>query len=230
MASRSARKPRPAKPRPRRAAPEARRAPQQDRGQKRIDALLDAAEQVIVQAGVDGMTTNAVAERAGAGMGSLYHFFASKEAILAALAERYMSAMRSLTQYSSQDALRTLLLAALADAIIDPLAEFFRRTPAYPHVFHAIDRPCARDRACGELHEAATQQVEAIIAARVPGMDPKARRIHATASVEMVHALLTAAFAAPASQRADLIAETKRLLALHAEMMEKGDDPLTRLR
>ncbi|MBK7368994.1 MAG: TetR family transcriptional regulator [Candidatus Eisenbacteria bacterium] len=229
MATRTTKK-RSAKPGARRADPATRRPAQQDRGQKRIEELLDAAEAVIVESGVDGMTTNAVAERAGAGMGSLYHFFASKEAILGALAERYMGVMRSLTAYEGRAELRTLPLATLADAIVDPLAEFFRRTPAYSHVFHAIDRPGARDRACGELHEAASAQVESIIAARAPHLDPKRRRVHAMAAVEMVHALLTAAFAGPAAQRAPLIAETKRLLALHAEMIEKGDEPLERLR
>jgi hypothetical protein len=38
-----------------------RRVPQQDRGQRRVDLLLDAAAAVIAEAGVDAATTNAIA-------------------------------------------------------------------------------------------------------------------------------------------------------------------------
>lgn len=229
MTRRTTRKPA-ARPRARAGKSAERRAPQQDRGQKRIEELLDAAEHVIVEVGIDRMSTNAVAERAGASMSSIYHFFASKEAIIGALAERYMAVMRPLTEYSAQPELRTLPVADMVDAIVDPLVEFFRRSPAYSHVFHAIGRPGAPDGACGALHDAATQQVEHIMEARVPGLAPRERHVHAVAAVEMVHSLLTAAFAGPPSRRAGLIMETKRLLALHAEMIERGDDPMLRLR
>src|SRR4051812_843544 len=70
------------------------RAPQQDRGQRRVDSILDAAEEVFAEQGVDAATTNAIAERAGASVGSLYHFFPSKDAILLALVRRYAERMR----------------------------------------------------------------------------------------------------------------------------------------
>ena len=62
------------------------RIPVQKRGQQRVEAILDAAEAVFGEMGVDAATTNAIAERAGASVGSLYHFFANKDAILYALA------------------------------------------------------------------------------------------------------------------------------------------------
>jgi hypothetical protein len=42
--------------------------------------------------------------------------------------------------------------------------------------------------------------------------------------------MLSVAFAAPVAERRPLIEETKRLVALYAEMIETGDDPLARLR
>src|SRR3954471_17613134 len=73
-----------------------RRVPQQDRGQRRVDLILDAASAVIAEVGVDGATTNAIAARARTSVGSLYQFFPNKDAIVQALAVRYTSAFEQL--------------------------------------------------------------------------------------------------------------------------------------
>jgi AcrR family transcriptional regulator len=218
------------KPAPGTARAGERRQPQQDRGQKRFEEVLDAAEQVIAEVGVEDMTTNAVAARAGSGMGSLYRFFANKDAIVGALAERYIRTMRPITEYAGRPELHGLPLADLADAIVEPLAEFFRRTPAYRHVYHAVNQPGSAGVFECELRESVVVNVAAMMAARIPRLNPARRRVHAKAAVELVHGMLSVAFAAPVAERRPLIEETKRLVALYAEMIETGDDPLARLR
>ena len=49
--------------------------------------------QLLEQGGVDALTTNAVAARAGVSIGSLYQYFRDKQALLDALAERELGAM-----------------------------------------------------------------------------------------------------------------------------------------
>jgi AcrR family transcriptional regulator len=219
------------RPRPAtRPAPGVKRKPQQDRGQKRFEEVLDAAELVIAEVGVEAMTTNAVAARAGAGMGSLYHFFENKDAIVSALAERYTNVMRSLTQYAEQPELRRISLADLADAVVDPLATFFRSAPAYRHVWHAVNQPGSDSVFECDLQESVVANVSAMMSARIPGANPRRLRVHAMAAVDLVHGMLSSAFAAPAADRQPLIDETKRLLTLYAEMIETGDDPMKRLR
>jgi AcrR family transcriptional regulator len=217
------------RPSPRRPV-SARRVPSQVRGQKRYEELLDAAEQVIADVGVDAATTNAIAERAGAGMGSLYRFFPNKEAIVEALAKRYIDAMRPLTAYEHRPEFRTLPLAAVVDEIVDPLVDFFRSAPAYRHVFHATDKPGSPGRCGCELADSVVKSVEVMMAERIPHTKPGQRRVHAMVAVELVHRLLDYAFDVPPSRRRAFINETKRLLALYAEMIGKGDDPLQRLR
>lgn len=207
-----------------------RRVPSQDRGQRRYEALLDAAEQVIAEVGVADATTNAIAARAGSGMGSLYRFFPNKEAIVAALAERYAGAMRPLTQYAARSDLKNVSVATMVDEIIDPLVEFFRRAPAYGHVFRASDDACAHGESECDLAEAAVTNVEATMAARAPGTTPKQRRVHAIVAVEFVHHMLGFAFQSPPARRRAIIIETKRLLALYSEMIGRGDNPMQRLR
>lgn len=51
--------------------------------------LLQAAESVIAESGYDAATMSAIAERAGASIGSLYQFFPNKQAVVQALRVHY---------------------------------------------------------------------------------------------------------------------------------------------
>jgi AcrR family transcriptional regulator len=54
-----------------------------------VEAIVRAANEIIAERGLDGLTTNHVAERAGVSIGSLYRYFPGKEAIVAELDLRY---------------------------------------------------------------------------------------------------------------------------------------------
>ena len=69
-----------------------RRIPHQARAAETVAAILEGAAQVLEAGGLAGFTTNAVAERAGVSIGTLYQYFADKNALLRTLAEREMSA------------------------------------------------------------------------------------------------------------------------------------------
>jgi len=62
-----------------------RKTPRQRRATHTVDALLEAAAQVLETEGLEGFNTNAVARRAGASIGSLYQYFPSKDALTLAL-------------------------------------------------------------------------------------------------------------------------------------------------
>ena len=65
-----------------------RKLPQQQRARATCDAILQAAAHIIGRQGLAGFNTNAVAERAGVSIGSLYQYFPNKDALMAALIER----------------------------------------------------------------------------------------------------------------------------------------------
>lgn len=69
-----------------------RRTPRQARAAETVSAILEGAAQILEAGGLAGFTTNAVAERAGVSIGTLYQYFADKGALLRALAEREMAA------------------------------------------------------------------------------------------------------------------------------------------
>ena len=65
-----------------------RRTPQQERGQRRVQQILDAAAELFSEVGYETATTNMIAHRANTSIGSLYQFFPNKEAIVETLAQR----------------------------------------------------------------------------------------------------------------------------------------------
>jgi len=70
-----------------------RRVPRQERSSRRVEGILDAAATLVVERGVDALTTRDIADAAGAPVASLYQYFADKEAVLLALAARDMEEM-----------------------------------------------------------------------------------------------------------------------------------------
>src|SRR6516162_6999751 len=69
-----------------------RRIPRQARAEETVAAILEGAAQVLEAGGLAAFTTNAVAERAGVSIGTLYQYFADKNAVLLALAQQQMQA------------------------------------------------------------------------------------------------------------------------------------------
>ena len=62
-----------------------RKIPAQARSRVTVDAIIQATTYILTEVGWDGLTTNAIAERAGVNIGSLYQFFPNKEAVVAEL-------------------------------------------------------------------------------------------------------------------------------------------------
>jgi AcrR family transcriptional regulator len=66
------------------------RVPTQERGTRRVEAILDAAAALVVEVGVEGLTVQMLADCAETSKGSLYHFFPDVPAVLRALADRHL--------------------------------------------------------------------------------------------------------------------------------------------
>jgi AcrR family transcriptional regulator len=65
-----------------------RRIPKQRRSREIVDAIVEAGRHLLEERGPEALTTNAVAERAGVSIGSLYRYFPSRAAVLAAIYDR----------------------------------------------------------------------------------------------------------------------------------------------
>jgi AcrR family transcriptional regulator len=63
----------------------ARREPTQQRAERTIETLFKATAQIVESDGVEALSTNKIAAKAGFSVGTLYQYFPSKEAILLAM-------------------------------------------------------------------------------------------------------------------------------------------------
>nr|WP_206691808.1 TetR/AcrR family transcriptional regulator [Pseudomonas cyclaminis] len=72
-----------------------RKLPAQARSRATVEAIVQAATYILTKVGWEGLTTNAIAERAGVNIGSLYQFFPNKEAVIVELQLRHAAATRT---------------------------------------------------------------------------------------------------------------------------------------
>src|SRR5471032_70955 len=96
-----------------------RKRPQQARSRATIDAILDAAAHILGERGWAGLTTNAVAEAAGASIGSLYQYFPDKLALIDAVRRRHFDdVLEVLRAAANLETPRATRIAALVDGMI----------------------------------------------------------------------------------------------------------------
>jgi AcrR family transcriptional regulator len=69
-----------------------RKRPVQDRSRQTVRVILEAAARVFEERGTAAATTDAIAERAGVSIGSLYQYFPNKESLLAVLSSCHLLA------------------------------------------------------------------------------------------------------------------------------------------
>lgn len=69
-----------------------RKTPAQTRSAATVAAILEAAARILETRGLEGFNTNAVAERAGVSVGSLYQYYPGKDALMAALIQAHAAA------------------------------------------------------------------------------------------------------------------------------------------
>src|SRR5512138_636523 len=105
-----------------------RKRASQQRSRATVDALVEATARVLVREGFHRASTNRIAEVAGVSVGSLYQYFPSKEALVAAVIERHSAAiMRTVRKELAEIAalplaqgVRALISVALKAHRVDP--------------------------------------------------------------------------------------------------------------
>lgn len=71
----------------------ARKKPTQERSKATVDAIYEAALQLLLKDNYDVVTTDRIAERAGVSIGTLYQYFPNKESILVGMWEQVFNAV-----------------------------------------------------------------------------------------------------------------------------------------
>lgn len=104
-----------------------RKVASQKRSRVTVDALVEATARILVKEGFDKASTNRIAEVAGVSVGSLYQYFPSKEALVAAVIARHQ-----------QEVMQTVR-AELAEVLTQPVEKAVRQLVALAVKAHRVD-------------------------------------------------------------------------------------------
>jgi len=104
-----------------------RKSASQKRSRATVDALIEATARILVREGFDKASTNRIAEVAGVSVGSLYQYFPSKEALVAAVIDRH-----------NEEIMRTVR-GELAEAMSQPVEKAVRKLVAVAIKAHRVD-------------------------------------------------------------------------------------------
>jgi AcrR family transcriptional regulator len=189
-----------------------RRTPRQARSRARLALVLRAAERVLVDEGVQALTTTRVAAEAKVSVGSLYQYLPDRGAIIDALAAGYFTRLEAVMD--------DLVRAAATERWEDPvgvLVDAFAGIYRTEHGFRALwfgsgltERARAADREHKHRMADGVRRVLLALGAAADDDEALARSCHA--AVLAADALAQEAFRRDAEGDADLLDEAKVML------------------
>ncbi|MEU6092296.1 TetR/AcrR family transcriptional regulator [Streptomyces sp. NPDC047085] len=199
-----------------------RRAPVQRRSAERLTRILDACADLLDEVGYDGLSTRAVAQRAGVPIGSVYRFFGNKRQMADALAqrnlerytervtERLKEARGGGDSRSDQAAEGRADWRAAMDAVLDEYLSMKRTAPGFCLVDFGNQIPVGARHA--EPNTRVAERLTTLLSGylgRTP--DEDLRRVFLVA-VESADTLVHLAFRMDPDGDPAIIAETRELL------------------
>jgi len=215
----------PSSPPPNGAASTGTRVPRQERGRRRIDEILDAAAALIGEVGAEAVTVQALAARAGASKGSMYHFFPDRESVFLALAERHIGALRACLAAAREERGQAVAAGTAADAVeafLRPVHEYADR---HPDLRRLMGEPASLQRLAGQraaLLALVEGHAEWVVRARNPRLRGGQVALAAATMVAVMSAMRGDPVIARAGTPEAARAETRRLLRAYLQSYESG--------
>jgi AcrR family transcriptional regulator len=200
---------------------EAGRQPRQERSRQRVENILAAALELVVEQGAEALAMREVARRADVQISSIYQYFPSKSAIIRELAERDLARVRVLLQ----DAVAGLLGASakpppVARAVNHLVDAYFAHYRDQPDAL-AVWAGAQSDPSLRELDREDTRSTaEFLVAPLLRILDrPHWNGVHALALLisEVTGAAARLALALESPLREQLIAQHKSMLTATLE-------------
>jgi len=184
-----------------------RTEPTQRRSSQRLDALLDAAAEIVDESGFERLTTQMVAERAGASIGTVYRYFPDRVAVLYALRERSVHRYR---ERVADEMTRAELDSwwTVVDVALDVSAKMYAAEPGFS-VVHAAQRELAE----GDVEPEFAHRMARLIEAEFGSEGDEAElRFRLGVAMEIGDALISRAYERSVDGDERYLAEAKRLV------------------
>lgn len=107
-----------------------RNAPVQGRSKKRSREIIDATGELLERVGLDDLNTILIAKEVGISIGSLYHYFPNKHAILYAMGLRWLEEMEKTLVEMTALPIETMSLDDLLDQMLQLNLKVYKRQKA----------------------------------------------------------------------------------------------------
>lgn len=116
----------------------ARSKPTQKRSQQRINLILDTTAALLEQLGLEGLTTIRIAKATGISVGSVYHYFPNKHAILSAMGEHFIENIDTALSQISDWPLETISLEEFIELAVDLQLSTYKNQKGLLHLIQAL--------------------------------------------------------------------------------------------
>jgi AcrR family transcriptional regulator len=190
-----------------------RRSPVQQRSRERLQRILAVATELIASQGTDALRMSEVAERAGISIGSLYQYFADRNALVRALAERFQAESRACIEAGLAKAKSTAGFGEAFAALIDTYYGLFLAEPAMRDIWAAMQA----ERTLREVELAESRLNGALVAGVLRRLKPRADPQKLTAKAFLVmqlgEATMRLAVSVPRAE-GDVLVETYKRMAI----------------
>lgn len=146
-------------------APQPRKLPRQSRAAHTIEALLEAAVQIVTADGPRALTTTRVARRSGFAVGTIYQYFANKDELMDAMVRRHVDHVVCYLEIACRDAEGECpeeMIDALANAFIAANAERPREVHAIHAVWAKIGKAALLYEGSARLHQATLDMISSV--------------------------------------------------------------------
>ena len=195
--------------------PAKRRVPQQVRSRDRVQRILEVAGEIVVDKGVEGVTTRAIAAGAELPVASLYQYFADKEAVLLALVERDIAEIDAQIE-EDLASLTVLSVRSMVETTMRAFVKVYHRRPSFV-VIWMRGRTNAAIRDYGRAHNKRVAH-DLFMVARDAGMLPDgAVGQFAELAVEVADRLFQIAFEKSLSADPMVVEETIKMVTAYLE-------------
>ena len=167
-----------------------RREPLQQRSLARAQQILDVTARLLDEVGADALTTILIAREMGISVGTLYHYFPNKHAIMYAMAEQWLREVeRSLTELDGWQ-FADLEPEQFVDRLIERQLAVYKARHGILHLVQAMFS-VPELRALDQRHDALVIERMTVVFARygLGGTTNELGRL-ARAYLELTHALL----------------------------------------
>ncbi|GCE07962.1 TetR/AcrR family transcriptional regulator [Dictyobacter aurantiacus] len=189
-----------------------RRQPQQIRGQQRVAAILDAAEQLFAEIGYQATSTNAIAQRANTSIGSLYQFFPNKKAILQAVVARYHQQYRDLIQNILTDDFFFQSLSDAFDSLISALITLHASHGGIRAFLIGASASSEFATEAQQIHQELFARLDDLLAARVPQLPNAERALTLRILYTTTQTLLELSETVPSHEQSTVLSALKTML------------------